>query len=212
MKKALKWLDINFEPVMMAVMFFAMTTLITVQVILRFVFKSGFAWGEEVARFLFVWLVFMSIPYAARNNRHIGLDFIRELFPVIVRKIYMVLIDVAALVMFGMFFVNSISICQHAAQYGDMAQTLSASMNWMHAAAVVGYALVLIRELQCLVWKLTHFNCSYELFRNVNGRYSGSNDVFFMPADQKAHEESQMEPEAVEEEKARKNKKKGELV
>ena len=212
MKKALKWLDINFEPLMMFVLFFAMTTLITVQVILRFVFKTGFAWGEEVARYLFVWLVFMSIPYAARNNRHIGLDFIRELFPEIVRKIYMVLIDVAALVMFALFLKSSVMICMHATRYGDMAQTLNASVNWMHAAAVVGYGLVLLRELQTLIWKLTHFNSSYELFRNVNGRYSGSNDVFFMPADQRAHEEEQMEAAAVEEEKARKNKKKGELV
>ena len=212
MKKALKWLDINFEPLMMSVLFFAMTTLITVQVILRFVFKTGFAWGEEVSRYLFVWLVFMSIPYAARNNRHIGLDFIRELFPEKVRKVYMVMIDLAAIVMFGLFLYNAGMICYHAAYYGDMAQTLPASVNWMHAAAVVGYAMILVREFQCLAWKLSHFNSSYELFCNASGRYSGATKVFFMPADQKAHEESQMDASAVEEEKNRKNRKRGELV
>lgn len=212
MKKILKWLDINFEPVCMAIAFTAMTTLITAQVILRFVFKDGFAWGEEVSRFLFVWLVFLAIPYAARNGRHIGIDFIREKFPVSVRKVYLILIDLSALVMFGIFAYNSILIVQHAALYGDRAQTLNASMNWMHSAAVVGYIIIEIRLLQCLIWKLTHLKSSYELFHNVNGRYSGANDVFFVPADQRAADNELLDPEVVEEEKARKIKKKGDAA
>ena len=73
MKKFLRWLDINFEPLCMTVMFYLMSGLMVLQVILRFAFHTGFAWGEEVSRFIFVWLVFLSIPYAVRNARHIAL-------------------------------------------------------------------------------------------------------------------------------------------
>lgn len=61
MKKFLRWLDINFEPLCMTVMFYLMSGLMVLQVILRFAFHTGFAWGEEVSRFIFVWLVFLSI-------------------------------------------------------------------------------------------------------------------------------------------------------
>lgn len=35
MKKVLKWLDVNFEPLLIAVLFTALILLITIQVILR---------------------------------------------------------------------------------------------------------------------------------------------------------------------------------
>ncbi len=41
------------------VIFIAMTCLICLQVILRFFMGSGFAWGEEFATFMFVWLCFL---------------------------------------------------------------------------------------------------------------------------------------------------------
>ncbi len=199
MKKALKWLDINFEPLCMAVIFFMMAGLITLQVILRFVFEAGFAWGEEVARYIFVWLVFVSIPYAARNSRHIGIDFLREKLPVPLKKAYTLAIDVAAIVMFALFLIGAIGVVQDAIRYGDMSQTIHASMNWLHVAPVVGYTLIEVRLLQCLVWKLRHYHCSYELFLNVNGRYSGATDVFFMPQAQRTEDLALLNPDVVAE-------------
>ena len=60
MKRTLRWLDVNFEAILMVVFFSLMILLVTLQVVLRFVFKTGFSWGEEVARLLFVWMAFSS--------------------------------------------------------------------------------------------------------------------------------------------------------
>lgn len=68
MKKFLRWLDINFEPLCMTVMFYLMSGLMVLQVILRFAFHTGFAWGEEVSRFIFVWLVFLSLDLLKQGN------------------------------------------------------------------------------------------------------------------------------------------------
>lgn len=205
-KKALRWLDINFEPLCMSVTFFLMAGLITLQVILRFVFQGGFAWGEEVSRFIFVWLVFLAIPYAARNSRHIGIDFIRELFPVPVRKLFLVLVDVAAIVMFGLFLRNALLVAEHAIYYGDKAQTIAVNMNWLYYAAVVGYVLIEIRLLQSLIWKLGHLNSSYSLFQNINGRYYTQDKLFFMPAGSKEEEEELLDTVLIEEEVAKREK------
>ena len=47
MKKTLRWLDVNFEAILMVLFFSLMILLVTVQVVLRFIFKTGFSWGEE---------------------------------------------------------------------------------------------------------------------------------------------------------------------
>ena len=76
MKKLIKWLDVNFEAVLMVTFFTMMIILVTMQVVLRFVFKTGFSWGEEVARILFVWMSFSSFGYLTRNSRHVRVGFL----------------------------------------------------------------------------------------------------------------------------------------
>ena len=74
MKKTLRWLDVNFEAILMVLFFSLMILLVTVQVVLRFIFKTGFSWGEEVARLLFEmcirdrhYIVFAT-PHKKRNT------------------------------------------------------------------------------------------------------------------------------------------------
>ena len=199
MKKLLRWLDINFEPLCMTITFYLMSGLMVLQVILRFVFHTGFAWGEEVSCFIFVWLVFLSISYAVLNGRHISIDFIRELFPVPIKKAVMIIVDVVAMVMFALFLKDAMLVVEHAIYYGDTDQTLSANLSVVYSAAVVGYALMEIRMIQSLVWKLRHLRSSYELFQNTNGRYSGATKLFFMPVHTREEEEALMDPEVVKE-------------
>lgn len=75
MKRTLKWFDVNFEAILMVVFFTMMIALVTVQVVLRFIFKTGFSWGEEVARILFVWMSFSSFGYLTRGSRHVRVGF-----------------------------------------------------------------------------------------------------------------------------------------
>lgn len=48
-----------------------LATLLTAQVVLRFGFSLGFAWIEEIARVLFVWLIFLGAVVAMRDHAHI---------------------------------------------------------------------------------------------------------------------------------------------
>mgnify|MGYP003376695435 CR=1 FL=1 len=98
MKKLIRWLDVNFEAVLMVVFFAMMIILVTVQVILRFVFKTGFSWGEEVARILFVWMSFSSFGYLTRNSRHVRVGFLVGKIKESVQKKILFLCDVLFLV------------------------------------------------------------------------------------------------------------------
>ena len=88
---------------------------------------------------------------------------------------------------------------KHALYYGDTAQTLNANLSVVYSAAVIGYALMEIRMLQALIWKLRHLHSSYDLFQNTNGRYSGATKLFFMPAHTREEEEALMDSEVVKE-------------
>lgn len=52
----------------------AILILLSYQVIMRFVFHNTNSWSEELARYLFIWLVYLSASYAIYKNAHIKIE------------------------------------------------------------------------------------------------------------------------------------------
>jgi C4-dicarboxylate transporter, DctQ subunit len=55
--------------------------LLLAQVVLRFAFGLGYAWMEEIARMLFIWVIFLGAIVAMRDNLHIRVEAGLHLFP-----------------------------------------------------------------------------------------------------------------------------------
>lgn len=177
MKKIIDWLDVNFEPVIISVLFYIMTLIVTVQVILRLFFKSGFSWGEEVSRFIFVWLMYFCISYATRNQRHIRMSFFIEKFNEKIQKSIMIFVDFLFLIFSSFAFTAAIKICESVVKFGDRAVTVNVSLNIVYAAGVVGYALIMIRVIQGVIWKFRNFSSPMDMFVNYAGVYTKSDKI-----------------------------------
>ena len=54
----------------------ALTLLIFLQVILRYVFKSPFSWAEEITGFLFKWIILLGAVLAFNEGSHFRVDFL----------------------------------------------------------------------------------------------------------------------------------------
>lgn len=70
----------------MAAMLAVMVGLVFGNVILRYVFNSGIVAAEEIARLMFVWLVFLGATLALRHQRHLGLEILQARLPFKVRR------------------------------------------------------------------------------------------------------------------------------
>ncbi|MBE5980302.1 MAG: TRAP transporter small permease [Paenibacillaceae bacterium] len=62
--------------VLISIALAVMIILVFTNVILRFIFDTGFAWSEEVARISFIYLVYLGSIEAMRDNRHLMIDSI----------------------------------------------------------------------------------------------------------------------------------------
>lgn len=62
----------------MGVILAAMVVLVFGNVVLRYMFNSGIVAAEELARLLFVWMVFLGATLALRTKQHIGLEMLQE--------------------------------------------------------------------------------------------------------------------------------------
>ena len=58
------------------------------QVVFRYVFNSSLSWSEELALFLFTWVVLLAGSIGVREHMHVRLILVRDRFPALGRKFF----------------------------------------------------------------------------------------------------------------------------
>ena len=58
-----------------------MITVVSAQVVMRYVFNGSFDWADEVSRLAFVWTIFLAIPLGIRDGTHVGIELLITRFP-----------------------------------------------------------------------------------------------------------------------------------
>lgn len=54
------------------------TILIFIQVIMRYIFNNSLSWSEELARYIFIWQIWLGTSISMKENEHICLDMLNN--------------------------------------------------------------------------------------------------------------------------------------
>lgn len=69
--KVVKWLDDHLEETFLVILLILISCVSLLQVIIRKIpFIPALTWAEELCRFLWIWSVFISLPYTLRKEQH----------------------------------------------------------------------------------------------------------------------------------------------
>ncbi|MBM7573588.1 TRAP transporter small permease [Aquibacillus albus] len=77
--------------------------LVFLNVVLRYLFDSGLTWSEELARYMFVWVVFLGAVVAMKDKSHIGVDLLLGAVPLKVQKVLYFISNIIVIVVLGIF-------------------------------------------------------------------------------------------------------------
>ena len=113
----------------------AMTLLVFLNVVLRYLFNSSIIVTEEIGRYMFVWMTFLGSIFAFAENAHIRVGFIIDRLPETGRKVMLLLVDLLML------------LCCLLMSVGGWRQTI---INMANPAAVSKVPIGLV-YLACLV-------------------------------------------------------------
>jgi len=96
----------TIEETFIAYILLAMVVVTFGNVVLRYVYNSGWIWGLELTLYLFAWLVLFGVSYCVKVTAHLGVDAVLNLFRPGPRKLLVLLsallcIIYAALMMKG---------------------------------------------------------------------------------------------------------------
>ena len=85
----------------------SMTLLVFVEVVLRFVFKVGILWAQELTLLLSGWMVLFGVAYGIKVGAHIGVDAAVRLLSPRARRVVSILAVLLCLAYCGLFLVGS---------------------------------------------------------------------------------------------------------
>lgn len=144
----LRNIDRYSEKLIIALFMITMCLLIFVQVVSRYVFGDSVTWTEELSRYMFIWLVFLTIGVGFKENKHISIDIVLDLFPKIIQKAIRQITYLAMLGLSALFVWEGYILVLQMQMYGQTSPNLEIPMWWVYLSLPVGFLLSVVRLIQ----------------------------------------------------------------
>lgn len=148
--KIIRWFDRHIEELLLTIFSSIMVAVIFVQVVMRQL-DNSLSWSEELARYCFIWLVYLGISYGVKKQRHIKVDVVL----VMLNQKGKVILNIISNVLFVVFSVFVIyygyDIATKLMAFGQKSPALQIPMGLVYMATPIGMGLTFIRLIQNLV-------------------------------------------------------------
>ncbi len=148
----MKWLD-RFEEFIVMTMLASMTLLTFTQVVMRYVFDSGWTWALEMTTIFFAVMIFVGISYGVRVGAHIGVDALVAKLPSGPRRVTSIVVVLLSLVYAGLVIYGSVVYVSKMQAVGVELDDLPIPIWMVRSILTFGYVLLSFRFLQ-LLWAL----------------------------------------------------------
>jgi TRAP-type C4-dicarboxylate transport system permease small subunit len=152
MREAVKWLDENGERWLLLFLYSFIVLVIAIEVVRRFVLLYSSVWGEETARYAFIYLVWIGAAVAVRDRAHIRIDVITHLLPPRGAALIYLLGDLltVALACFAIYW--SLDPVLVSWKFDNVTDGLRIVRVWFLIAVPFGFTIMLIRLGQS-IWR-----------------------------------------------------------
>ncbi len=135
---------------LIAILLAAMTLLTFTQVVMRYVFNSGFTWAQELTSILFAFMIFIGISYGVRVGAHIGVDALIKLFNPKVRRIVSIIAVLFCMLYAGMVIYGSVQYVMKMRKIGIELEDLPIQIWMVRIILPIGFTLLVLRFLPVL--------------------------------------------------------------
>lgn len=143
-------IDRNGERWLLLFLYASIIAVIAIDVVRRFVLSYSSVWGEELARYAFIYLTWIAAAYAVRDRLHIRIDALIVNLPTRIRAVSWLLADFATLVFAIFALYLSIEPVLTSYKFGSVTPGLGVSQVWFLTAVPFGFACIVLRVLQSM--------------------------------------------------------------
>ncbi|MGO1480530.1 MAG: TRAP transporter small permease [Brachybacterium sp.] len=140
----------TIEEIIGAGLMIAMVLILFVQVISRFVFSNSLSWSEELARYMFIWMIYLCLGSVTIRSEHIVIDVLILRLKPAARRIAETVTLVVAFALNLLILWVAADIAWTFMQLGQTSAALSLPMAMVYAALPVGMLIATLRTVQMI--------------------------------------------------------------
>jgi TRAP-type C4-dicarboxylate transport system permease small subunit len=141
MRKALE----EIQRLALLILFTIIIVSVSLQVLFRYVLNDPLVWSEELARFAFLWMVFLGLGLAERDDQHIAVDYFVARMPTGPQKVIRIAVEIFCIIVIAVICYQSIGIIKVQAAMRSVA--LNISMAYTAIAVPIGFVILCIYKL-----------------------------------------------------------------
>ena len=127
-----------------AVLMFAATGLVFVNVILRYVFNYALSWSDELITYGLLWLVFVGGGIAAKQGAHVSMEVLLTMLSARAQRYNAVVVNVTCAVLSGIVAVLGWRLAAAVGEVGQLGVATGLPMFWVYLAVPVGCVLMVV--------------------------------------------------------------------
>lgn len=135
----------HFEEYILIGSFFFSVPLVFFQVIMRYVFDSSLGWSEELARYVFLWQIWLGASYAAKQSRHIRIEMLKDILPPKAKKALEIMVILIWMFFMGFLAIKGGQMTRKILTLGQKSSAMRIPMGWAYLSVPAGSGLMFIR-------------------------------------------------------------------
>ena len=147
-----KSLDDNAERWLLLGFYGMIVATIVVEVFRRFVLSYSSIWGEEIARYAFIYLAWVGASIAVKDRAHIRINVILHYLSERGKALVYLFGDLCMLGLAIIALYTAIESLQISMKFGSVTHGLRISLAWFLAAVPLGFTLMSYRLCQS-IWR-----------------------------------------------------------
>lgn len=155
--KLIKWFDEHLEEIFLVIFLVLISVVCLLQVIARRIPTLSIPWTDEFCRFMWIWSVFVSVPFTIRKGSMLRVSVVLDLLPETLRKIINIVVDLIIVASMALLTYYSVGVIGERITSGETSPAMRWPMSAVYVVMLIGYGLSIVRAAQQTIIHITHF-------------------------------------------------------
>ena len=132
-----KFIFENIEEIVASLLFIVTLVLVIINVLTRYVFRTGIPWAEEMATSCFVWTAFIGSAACYKMRAHVGVDILVNKLPLRTQNVVKIIVDIMmAFLCAYLFYLSCIYLKR---SYRKPTAILGVSSAWVSSSLAISF-------------------------------------------------------------------------